>query len=133
MTDWCSFQNNIVYWYRWLYMNFHLISFLKYLLGSDSARHRSQDICPPISQIVLKTFITISLIIKNCPEEILIKLVIVLKHYLEWLLDTYKTSFSFILQTLNTSSYPRGTSMTGWWFRTENNYVACTNKWAYYW
>ena len=39
----------------------------------DSARHRSQDICPPISQIVLKNFIKMSLIIKECPEEILIK------------------------------------------------------------
>jgi hypothetical protein len=46
---------------------------------SDSARHWSQDICPPISQIVLKNFIKISLIIKECPEEILIKLAIVLK------------------------------------------------------
>ena len=45
---------------------------------SDSARHRSQDICPPISQIVLKIFIKISLIIKECSEEILIKLEIVL-------------------------------------------------------
>ena len=40
----------------------------------DSARHRSQDIC----QIVLNTFIKISLIIKECPEENLIKLAIVL-------------------------------------------------------
>jgi hypothetical protein len=39
--------------------------------NSDSARHRSQNIYPPISQIVLKK---ISLIIKECPEEILIKL-----------------------------------------------------------
>jgi len=46
---------------------------------SDLARHRSQDICPPISQIVLKNFIKISLNIKECPEEILIKLAIVLK------------------------------------------------------
>jgi hypothetical protein len=46
---------------------------------SDSARHWSQDISPPISQIVLKNFIKISLIIKECPEEILIKLAIVLK------------------------------------------------------
>jgi hypothetical protein len=46
---------------------------------SDSARLRSQDTCPPISQIVLKNFIKISLIIKECPEEILIKLAIVLK------------------------------------------------------
>jgi hypothetical protein len=46
---------------------------------SDSARHRSQDICPPISQIVLKNIIKISLIIKECPEEILIKQAIVLK------------------------------------------------------
>jgi len=33
----------------------------------------------PISQIVLKKFVKISLIIKECPEEILIKLAIVLK------------------------------------------------------
>jgi hypothetical protein len=39
----------------------------------------SQDICPPISQIVLKNFIKISLIIKECAEGILIKLAIVLK------------------------------------------------------
>jgi hypothetical protein len=43
-------------------------------VNSDSARHRSQDICPLISQIVLKNFIKISLIVKECPEEILIKL-----------------------------------------------------------
>ena len=46
---------------------------------SHSARHRSQDILPPISQIVLKNFINISLFIKECPEEILIKLAIVPK------------------------------------------------------
>ena len=46
---------------------------------SDSDRHRSQDICPPISQIVLKKFIKIILLIKECPKEILIKLAIVLK------------------------------------------------------
>jgi len=46
---------------------------------SDSTRHRSRDICPPISQIVPKNFIKISLILKECPEDILIKLVIVLK------------------------------------------------------
>jgi hypothetical protein len=46
---------------------------------SDSARNSSQDICPPISQIVLKNFIKINLIIKECPGEILIKLAIVLK------------------------------------------------------
>jgi hypothetical protein len=45
---------------------------------SASARHRSQDICPYISQTVLKNFIKISLIIIECPEEILIKLAIVL-------------------------------------------------------
>ena len=49
------------------------------LIVSDSARHRSRDICPPISQIVLKNFIKIHLIIKECPGEILIKLTIVLK------------------------------------------------------
>jgi hypothetical protein len=41
---------------------------------SDSAKHRSLDIYPPISQIVLKNFTKINLIIKECPEEILIKL-----------------------------------------------------------
>ena len=46
---------------------------------SDLARHPSQDICPHIPQIVLKIFIIISLIIKECPDEILIKLAIVLK------------------------------------------------------
>jgi capsule polysaccharide export protein KpsC/LpsZ len=35
--------------------------------------HRSHHICPPISQIVLRNFIKI-----ECPEEILIKLAIVL-------------------------------------------------------
>jgi hypothetical protein len=43
------------------------------------ARHWSQDIHSPISQIVLKNFIKMSLIIKECPEEIWIKLAIVLK------------------------------------------------------
>jgi hypothetical protein len=46
---------------------------------SDKARHRSQEICPPISQMVLKNFIKISLFIEECSEEILIKLAIVLK------------------------------------------------------
>ena len=46
---------------------------------SDSVRHRSQDICPSISQMVLKNFIRISLNIKECPEEILIQLATVLK------------------------------------------------------
>jgi hypothetical protein len=46
---------------------------------SDADRHRSQDIYPPLSQIVLKNFIKISLIIKESPEEILLKLAIVLK------------------------------------------------------
>jgi hypothetical protein len=51
-----------------------------YLSNSDSARHQFQDICPPISQIVRKiNFIKISLIIKECPDEILMKLAIVLK------------------------------------------------------
>ena len=40
---------------------------------------QSQEICPPIFQIVLKNCIKISLIIKECPEEILIKLAFVLK------------------------------------------------------
>ena len=46
---------------------------------NDSAKHRSQDICSPISQIVLKNVHKFNLIIKECPEEILIKLAIVLK------------------------------------------------------
>lgn len=40
---------------------------------SDSNRHRFQNICPPISQIVLNSFMKIS------SKEILIKLPIVLK------------------------------------------------------
>jgi hypothetical protein len=40
----------------------------------NAARHRSQDFCPPISQIVQKNFIKIRLIIEECAEEILIKL-----------------------------------------------------------
>jgi hypothetical protein len=44
--------------------------------GTPASSHRSQDICPLISQIVLKNFIKISLIVKECPEEILIKLAI---------------------------------------------------------
>ena len=46
---------------------------------SNSARHQSQDISPPISQIVLKNFVKICVMIKECPEDILIKLAIVLK------------------------------------------------------
>jgi len=37
------------------------------------------DICPPISQLVLKSLIKMSLIIKECPEEIVINMAIVLK------------------------------------------------------
>ena len=37
------------------------------------------DICPPISQLVLKNLIKMSLIIKECPEEIVINMAIVLK------------------------------------------------------
>jgi hypothetical protein len=48
---------------------------------SDSASHQSQDICPPISQIVLKNFIKISLIFKECHEDIFIKLAIVLEDF----------------------------------------------------
>jgi hypothetical protein len=44
-----------------------LISF--FLQGSNSARHRSWDICPPISQIVLKNFMKIILISKECHED----------------------------------------------------------------
>jgi hypothetical protein len=46
---------------------------------SDSARHQSKDIFPPTSQIVLNNFIKMCLIIKECPEEIFIKLTIVWK------------------------------------------------------
>jgi hypothetical protein len=34
------------------------------------------DICPPISQLVLKNLIKMSLIIKECPEEIVINMAI---------------------------------------------------------
>ena len=53
----------------------------------NSARHKSQDICLLISQIVMKNFIKISLIIKERPAEILIKLAIVLKN----LMSTWNT------------------------------------------
>jgi hypothetical protein len=46
---------------------------------SDSARHQSKDIFPPTSQIVLNNFMKMCLIIKECPEEIFIKLTIVWK------------------------------------------------------
>ena len=39
--------------------------------NSDSSRHQFQDICPPISQIVLKNFIKISLIVKNVLKKFL--------------------------------------------------------------
>ena len=48
------------------------------IFSSGSARHRSRDICLPVSQIVQKNFIKIRFI-KECPEEILMKLAIVLK------------------------------------------------------
>ena len=60
-------------------ITFEGFSIKTYMALSDSTRHRSWDICPPISQIVLKNFIKISLIIKECPEEIMRKLAIVLK------------------------------------------------------
>jgi hypothetical protein len=60
-------------------MYFYKVVKKEVILYSDSARHQSQDNCPPISQIVLKNFIKISLIIKEYPEEFLIKLAIVLK------------------------------------------------------
>jgi hypothetical protein len=60
-------------------MYFYKVVKKEVILYSDSARHQSQDNCPPISQIVLKNFIKISLIIKEYPEEILIKLAIVVK------------------------------------------------------
>lgn len=47
--------------------------------SSDSAMHQFKDIFPPFSQIVLKNVIKISLIIKECLEEILIKLAIILQ------------------------------------------------------
>ena len=62
---------------------------------SDSAKLWSMDICPPISQIVLKNFLKYSLIIKECPEEILIKLAIVLKiSKSSWKTGTYKLMFN---------------------------------------
>ena len=48
-------------------------------LSSDSARHWSQDILPTFFLNCPEELIKISLIIKECPEEILIKLAIVLK------------------------------------------------------
>ena len=57
---WSKFESCLLYW------------------TSDSVRHRSQNSCLLISQIVLKNFIK-KKIIKECPEEILIKLAIVLK------------------------------------------------------
>ena len=68
------------------------------LIVSDSARHRSRDICPPTSQIVLKSFIKISLIIKECPGEILIKLTIVLKiSKSSWNTDCKQISWKFVI------------------------------------
>jgi hypothetical protein len=46
------------------------------IFSSGSARHWSRDICMPVSQIVQKNFIKIRFI-KECPEEILMKLAIV--------------------------------------------------------
>jgi len=57
-----------LFWYRLKIPDLCMSAYLV----SDLAKHRSQDISPPISQIVLKNFIKISLIIKECPEEILI-------------------------------------------------------------
>jgi len=59
-----------------LFSYFKVLWFLYVANSSDSAGHRSQDTCPPISQIVLKNFLKISLIIKECLEEILLKLAI---------------------------------------------------------
>jgi hypothetical protein len=53
MDCWYIFNLNIFY-------NFLFTFYLR-----DSGRYQSQDICPPISQIVLKNFIKISLIIKE--------------------------------------------------------------------
>jgi len=58
-------------------INSENVSRISGLHSSDSARQWSQDICQTISQIVLKNFIKIILIITECPEEILIKLAIV--------------------------------------------------------
>jgi hypothetical protein len=68
----------IFYQSIWIFINAKC-RYIKNLFHSDSTRHLSPDICPPISKIVLKNFIKISLIIKECPDEILIKLAIVLK------------------------------------------------------
>ena len=71
-------QGLLFYQSIWIFINAKC-RYIKNLFHSDSTRHLSPDICPPISKIVLKNFIKISLIIKECPDEILIKLAIVLK------------------------------------------------------
>jgi hypothetical protein len=65
-------QGLLFYQSIWIFINAKC-RYIKNLFHSDS------DICPPISKIVLKNFIKISLIIKECPDEILMKLAIVLK------------------------------------------------------
>jgi hypothetical protein len=71
-------QGLLFYQSIWIFINAKC-RYIKNLFHSDSTRHLFPDICPPISKIVLKNFIKISLIIKECPDEILIKLAIVLK------------------------------------------------------
>jgi hypothetical protein len=60
-------------------MRLAITTHLSFYYKTDETFNRSQDICPPISQIVLKNFTKICLLIKECPEEILIKLAFVLK------------------------------------------------------
>jgi hypothetical protein len=79
------------------------------MLCSDSARHRSRDICPSISQIILKKFIIISLIIKDCPEEILIRLAIVLKiPKSSWNTDVMSLTKLYIKNHLHSSDLLHG-------------------------
>ena len=93
---------------------FIIISLHWQILTSVSARHWSQDICPPISQIALKNFLIISLIIKECPEDIFIKtskywrfqsLAETLNHQIEfvWFVPRYTTKKKkFNLHTFET-------------------------------
>ena len=77
---------------------------------SDSARHWSQDICLPISsncpEEVKKNKLKISLFIKECHEEILIKLAIVVKiSKSRWnTAHVIVSTFGIINQLINTGS-----------------------------
>jgi hypothetical protein len=88
---------------------------------SDSDRHWSQDICPPNSQIVQKNFIKVTLIIKECPEEILIKLTIVLKismsskpNKLSWNDQSFFSSMFSLLGDLFLFNYHDKTQTSQW-------------------